>query len=488
MSVGFENIKRIYEDIIDYKECEELDFSSEEIALEDYVEKTYKEAKERVENLTDYNWIKKACELLNISDYDFDDLMIETININLYCELVLILQNIKRYSGIRKEIVLSDICSSFSSEDAKVIDDAKNRHRRRVRPDRINAMDEICRREIQNETFAYYVPVMLKAYREICFIKRKGTNIYDVSKYFTNIFQYLTFETDKEDEKTRKNICTFRIWDFSDKEISKLFELYRAINENRHDVDNFSEMMFSEKLLGILTLSRLLEANKECDRESMRRLIESIVPINCFGFCELAKKVMDAINCENYVYIDIVTKKVLYKIYSCTYKKVLNAIIANIEKDEERMCKKITGWINYYRNEYGELMELPDLDVLKRIKPEELVEPIKILMGAYFKPTKDNISQYISLNYDYEPTIRADYKSKLSSASNYFFDFTPNYIGFCDDSEEFKRFHFIVFALSYIDIMLPGENENSRRLLLANQRYKDADLDCYETKYDRICY
>ena len=41
MSVGFENIKRIYEDIIDYKECEELDFSSEEIALEDYVEKTY---------------------------------------------------------------------------------------------------------------------------------------------------------------------------------------------------------------------------------------------------------------------------------------------------------------------------------------------------------------------------------------------------------------------------------------------------------------
>lgn len=311
----------------------------------------------------------KPTEILNVDSSEFDNLMLEMIFSNLYEYLTLILQSLEN-KGMRHESYLMSL--KLSDNEYKKY---SGRFRKRMQPDRIQIKGISSFKHVYSHNYnmegiseiKYYIPRLLKAYRDVILIPRKGTSIIDISKYYYDIFTALMYEEEsnlcnKEYTNNKELIKSYQVWDFSNGTISQIEDMYKLITKqndaensdknNGVNSDKLSEILFVEKLFGLITISELL--NKECEEKEYIKFAHSISLMNCLGYSRLHKTIIQKITWETADVYERMIDEYIYPVCTKCMIECINEIIYYIDRFE---TEKRIAVVKKFRNACREKMQ-----------------------------------------------------------------------------------------------------------------------------------
>lgn len=360
MSEKYQQIKDIFSGIL---ESEIL----KEICIKDYTNKTdYVKAVYSNVTKNKYAEMKKnAIQFLEIPHSKLDDLLIEIICSNLYCDLALILQIVGNKRKI-KEYYYGEIAGT-DANNKKVISKLEGR----LKPDRLNKKEEL--KTISDSEHVFYAPTVIKAYKEALFVKRSGTDILDISTVFIDIFKALFCEA-KEDSKNVRLIRTYRLWKFTPETICEVTKIYKQVlsSENAY---KYAEIVFLEKLFGLLTLNEIL--SKGFNKKELTHVTTGMGKMNTLGYSSMTRLIASKINYKNHhIYEDVITQYV-YPLCSECITAILYDVITYIAtiKIEERETI-VAGLLNACSRK---LVQFPSNDLLKSIEYYYTMDAFKTL-------------------------------------------------------------------------------------------------------------
>lgn len=332
MVEGFENIERIYGPILnddhEYKTMNNL------VDFENYLTETF----DKMNSKRSTRVFLYESELLNsvITSIKLDKLMIETIYSNLYCDIVVILQNLNKKHTISHEEFISQY-QHEGNDPLELSDKCIERFRKRMNPERLNFTDKS---RIGEEKTCCYYPTVSRAYKDTLLIKRNNLDIMDISKNFADIFSYLFFDSDEDNSsesftKSIEILKSYRIWDFNKLEVLGIREIYRNIfkvkSEKLFESDTHAEFMLMEKMFGFFNIAKLLKLDSTSDNN-----IKNTYFLQKLGYTALHEFLLEEIYLNGNTGLEYAIEDHIYPVCSKTLHQLINNIICYIKKSESK--------------------------------------------------------------------------------------------------------------------------------------------------------
>lgn len=329
MAKGIENIKRIYGPILnddhEYKTINNL------VDFENYLVETFDELNSK-KSTRAFLYGAGIFNGRNTSKKQ-DDLMIEAIYSNLYCDIVVILQNLNKEHTICHEEFLSQYRYE-RNEPLVLTDQCIERFRTRMKPNRLKYTDKS---RIGEEKICCYYPTISRAYKETLLVKRNGFNIMDISKNFADIFSYLFLDSDEDNSsksftKSIEVLKSYRIWEFNKLEMLRIREIYHNIFKDKSDKpfesDLHAEFMLMEKMFGFFNIAKLLKYDSTSDN-----IIKNTYLLQNLGYTALHEFLFEEIYLNGNNFLEYEIEDHIYPVCYKTLHKLINNIISHIDKD-----------------------------------------------------------------------------------------------------------------------------------------------------------
>ncbi len=270
----------------------------------------------------------EAAGFLGIAPTKLDELFMETICSNLYGDLALILQIIVD-KGKRPAFFWGEFGVTEKERER-----TSDRVMRRLRSDRIETLEDL--KKISDNENIYRAPVVMPAYRDILLVqKEKNDDIY-VSTIFTNIFRTVFYETaeqieDKFFKKTIRQIRRYRLWEFSSHTFKHLAKIYQEVCFSKNKYKH-AEVVFLEKLFGILTLNEIFEKNFK--KKELTYVIKSMGRMHLLGYTNMTKLIASKINFKNHHIVEEIIDMYIYPLCSECILTILNDVILYVFRIE----------------------------------------------------------------------------------------------------------------------------------------------------------
>lgn len=249
---GYEYVKQIFSDIFD--DIHDADAPIPEIKLSKYssistyITDVFESAisGQFMEDFEDW-YLPTSCEVMKMEEKEFKRLLLGTVYNNLYFFLVVISQNINQ-EKITREAYLKEIIHHENNiqqaDKEKFASCFRQRMKRAIsnKPILIKCtkekMVETNYRDDKTKEFysidEYFMPLLLMAFYETIFVPRVNTHIYDISINFIDIFTMLMNdlnETNNSEDKKRRLIKQYKVWEFTDEVIKFICETYQKIRQ-----------------------------------------------------------------------------------------------------------------------------------------------------------------------------------------------------------------------------------------------------------------
>lgn len=409
MSAGYDDIKIFYKDILEKESvCKNTNVPITKFS--DYILSVYEE----IEKAKFCEYKQSAIELLELPQYKIKELIMDTIYSNLYCDILLILQNInKQKFGMKHEVFLTSIeCNE--KLDFKISRACKERFRRRMQPKRLNLVDRVAIK-FNGSRLGIDSPTIIRVFKETLLIKRSETGILDISKNYADIFMSLMFDTDEESsisklKKSREQIKAYRLWKLTNDDAQFILSLYENVLNGPIHGDKFAQLMLLEKLFGIYTIADLFS-----QKNGHATMLESFSQIGGLGYCSLHKQLAEKISGTNYKAL----REIIYKyiqpfcvdILSETVKTIINFLY---ESDTEHGIKFLTNALSECKKNINVMFSYQPITHLKSSNYDDLTIAIKTItrfrdvnefysLGVYLK---ENFPQLLSTRfYDASDTV-----------------------------------------------------------------------------------
>lgn len=343
---------------------------------------------------------EQSIALLDISQAKFGDLILETICSNLYLDLIVIVQQLEpKNSPYTHEQFLRKATDFFSNGHK-----CNERFRRRMGSQRLGLFKKLKYKGQYPYEGApsYYIPTLAQFYKETLLLKREGTNIFDISKYFVDIFKFLMFEKDKDNKynRSKRLIKEFRLWEISKDEVDFIKRMYQSINSTEtYSEEKFAEFLLLEKSFGLLTASSIAEI--ELEDTDYQRLITLAFDMRRFAFSSFHEVYFSSINQKNVVYYVNMMQKYILPLWDEVYTALLKEILCFVINSESKnkiayihrlikVCRDMTHTEVFENN-------LPYINGTFNICSPEL---IKRVCGVPLNISDKRIHNYISF-YEY---------------------------------------------------------------------------------------
>lgn len=384
---GYENIKLIYEKILhtlDYKteDIQEIDFT-------EFVSSTYDELIEK--KYTGHE--KFAINGLKISSSKIKWLILDTIFSNLYCEFVLMLQNLdEKTFGIRHEFFLTSM--EFNENmDIELSQNSKERFRRRMQSNRLNLIKKVKIKSCDKNSF--YSPVLIRAFKESLLIPRPNTDVLDISKNYADIFFSLMYTPDEEDlsdeyKISRETLRAHRIWKLTPYDENYILHMLLYVCENNYDGNQFVQMMLLEKLYGLHSIADLWKYCIDDYDEYAHILFYALSTMRRFGYCLLHQQLIDSITIKisDATGTKDVVDRFIYPICMDMMKKILKTVLKALDGYEDKQRIDIINKLKDVCDENSNIAFGDDVvEILMEIPFGTLTECIKGMNGLNI--TKD---------------------------------------------------------------------------------------------------
>ena len=404
MSSEFDEIKNIFEDVLDDK----AHIAS--ISIKDNNSK-----KEYINNIYQYittsefgSMREDIISYLKINQTNFDNFILKMICTNLYCDFSIIYQ-ILCSKGIKHEHFLA-MMGVFEPDNKKIVE----RFRKRLKPDRLISKTQLA---LPNEFgYKYYIPTVLKAYKDTLLIKRTGTDIFDISGIFTDIFFALFFDSNQQldDEiytKNLRDVKAYRLWNFSIDTITLILNIYKSVQKNKNERNRFAEFILLEKLFGLKTISIMLSRDFN-DKESLQ-IADSLSPLIPFGYNSFTEKIITDINITNSkIYGNIIRQYIQPLVLRCS-NIILNDYIDYIgrigKENREVLLQKFLSTC------YNIANPIEDLPFSKNILATN--KTLKLFKRFFDVPSKKIDLDYISSTNGFFQDYTHDKKNKPTDKS-----------------------------------------------------------------------
>lgn len=427
-SSPYKLIQNLFEPI--YMKHIGTNFEINDFALfSDYVKKVYTDISDEKYK----NAVSMSTKLMNISECEIDDLILEVIFSNLYEYLILIAQLLNG-KGMRHESFL--ILLDLPEDEYKKY---RERFRKRMQPKRLQAKGIRSFKKVystDDKAIKYYIPNFIKAYKDVIFVPRQGTDILDISPYYLDIFTALMYENetdscDAEYKNNRDLIKAYKIWDFSNRTIIQIKNIYSMIINSKYEQsDTFAQFLFIEKLFGLASMSELLR--KECTKTEYIEIASHISKMTYLGYSTLHKTIIDKIDIETMRGYYHMIEEYIYPICTECMVKCINEIINYIGTlNSETRINKVNEFCDICRDSIKNLswmLEDDTYDIMKRIDrikkyriknlgDKFSVQLMKALVYQYTnKSNRNEIKQCIELlreDYTYDYNITDKEKNKV---------------------------------------------------------------------------
>lgn len=340
---GYNKIKELFTPIL----C--LDESTHVInklqPFKDYVDTVYNDIIKEYPTET-----TMSMKLLELTKTQLNEQMLEIIFTNLYEYLTLMLQKLEG-KGMRREEFLMFL--DLSDENYSKYND---RFRKRMQPKRLfpNGIRsfEYLYDIGTNDKVKCYSTNFLKAYKDVIFIPRQGTDIMDISKYYSDIFTALLYEKESDFNNEqymldKKIIKSYQLWKYSVSTISQIESIYDLIiSSNKKGSDKISQLLFVEKLFGLISSSELLK--KEYTQNEYIEIAKSISFMHFLGYSSLHKMIINRISIETQHGYAAMINNYIYPVCSQCIIDVINGIVNYIGRFENE--KRIELIKKYHNN------------------------------------------------------------------------------------------------------------------------------------------
>lgn len=340
MVEGIENIKRIYEPILnddhEYKTMNNL------VDFENYLVETFDKMNSK--RSTRVFLYESGLFPLTNTPTKLDNLMIEAIYSNLYCDIVIILQNINKKHTTTHEQFITRL-QYDSNENLKISKKCIERFRKRMQPGRLKLIDKF---RIGDETTCCYCPSVSRVYKDVLFVRRNNCGVWDISENYADIFSYLMFDTDEEAsrealKKSKEILKSYCIWDFSKSEVSGIREVYQNIFKGSHDnifkTDSHAEFMLMEKMFGFFNIAKLINFDSTSDNNIKRSYL-----LQKLGYTSLHEYLLEEIYLNGNYCLEHDIENHIYPVCYRTLHEVINNIIYFIK--ESTSVEETTEFLN----------------------------------------------------------------------------------------------------------------------------------------------
>lgn len=356
---GYEYVKQIFSDIFD--DIHDADAPIPEIKLSKYssistyITDVFESAisGQFMEDFEDW-YLPTSCEIMKMEEKEFKRLLLGTVYNNLYFFLVVISQNINQ-EKITREAYLKDIIHHANNiqqaDKEKFASCFRQRMKRAImnKPILIKCTKEKIvetnyrgdKTEVYYEVDEYYIPLLLMAFYETIFVPRVNTNIYDISSNFIDIFTMLMNdlnETNNGEDKKRKLIKQYKVWEFTDEVIKFICETYQKLSQTEISQknpeaissmgDNFAQLLLLEKLFGISSISKLLQ--KPGTKTEKNKYINCIKPLIGFGYSPLHESIIGKLKADDYFVYAAMIRDYIVPVIDGTLEKCLYDILYHL--------------------------------------------------------------------------------------------------------------------------------------------------------------
>lgn len=384
MSNGYVKVKSVYKYILDGDKSK---YSIKDNSLEKYINLNYDDVIKSIDEEEGFDYTQAVAEIMSVSKDELERLIKDTIYSNFYCDFELILQNLdpEKHRVIRKHII-GDL--NLNSSEAK-------RFRTNVQPGRLNTFDKLADVEKVSDSYfqeilkrAYCVPNMLQVYKDVCFVKRQGTDIDDFSNHYVNIVKMLFCDTDEDvKNKTRKRakkiIRSGATWKLKAEDIDLIIELFENVCLRPVSGYSFSEQMLIEKLFGIITLSHFFVKKSQYSEENLINMIKAIRTIHQLGYCELHSKIISNMTEDNYKKYDRIIKEYIYPICMGILTTTLNDVFSYCYHiSNEKRVESISRFLETCKKNCNSMRLTGDSLVIKKAEKKKLVCQMKTLLDV----------------------------------------------------------------------------------------------------------
>lgn len=320
---AYDLIKSLYAPI--YKE---RDISTARIntfqSFSKYVKKVYFD----LTNKEYSNALSMTIGLMSIGKSQLHNLILEVIFLNLYEHITLIKQQLIGKGERRESFLYSlDLPEKYSKYGERF---RKQMQPARLQPKSIRSFKKVYTTE--EPPIKYYIPRFMKAYKDVIFVPRQRTDILDISPYYRDIFKALMYEEesnylDKEYMRNKELIKSYQIWDFSAQTILQIERIYEMIvkSEYKPRADKTSQLVFVERLFGLVSMSELLK--KTCIKDEYIQLAYNISLMTCLGYSNLNKIIIEKINISEMIGYRNMIEEYIYPICTECIATCINEII-----------------------------------------------------------------------------------------------------------------------------------------------------------------
>lgn len=409
MSEKYQQIKNIFSEVLEVEPLPDNIKINKFYTISDYIKGVYKHiCKEHYGEMS-----KGAINFLGISQTKLDELLIEIICSNMYCDVALILQIIGA-KGKRHEYFLSDI-GVFGSKSKKTIE----RFRKRLNPKRLTER----KRKIipNNENSSYYIPTIANVFMETLFVKRK--DIFDISEVFVDVFRALFYDTDeqvKDDSRTTNIglIKSYQLWEFTADTLFQVSEMYREILNGKSEY-KYAELTLVEKLFGLITLSDIL--SKDFTKTELLFITEGLSKLCSLGYCNMTELIISKVNKRNLGAFNDFIEEYIYPLCAECITTVLRELITYIGRLEtDKRIEYVNTFLKVCQNNIA--YEVSDIKLGNAVgtKSNLILELFKVLYCLPEKDDEEGIREYIvrlCIDYSDEQTITDD-KGQITFITN----------------------------------------------------------------------
>lgn len=420
MHGGCEDIKLFYENILERDSiCENTNVPITRFG--DYILSVY----EAVENKKFSKYKQPAADVLELSQYKLKELIIEAIYSNLYCDILLMLQNINanKYGVSHEKFLTSVECNDkLGLEISRA---CKERFRRRMQFKRLSLIDTVAIK-LDRSRMGIDSPTLIRFFKETLLIKRPGTEILDISKNYAEIFFSLMFDTDEENSlyelrKSRELIKAYRMWKLTNENTKFILNMYETVLNGPLQGDRHAQLMLLEKLFGIYTISDLL-----LNKKGRATILETLSQIGGLGYCFLHKHLVEKISGTNYKQIRRIIYRYIQPLCSDVMAEIVKTIVGFLdETDTESAAEFLIYALSVCKKNICTNFTNDPIEYIKGCNCDDVTVDIKTI--TRFRDITDFFDLGVYLKENFEPVLSTrfyeeSYAEGLMSPIGFFFE------------------------------------------------------------------
>ncbi len=396
---SYENIKTVYANVLKRK-IPKVTAKIQDGTFYDYVKNVYEELSrnESEERETAMHW-------LDVGRSEFDKMMCEVIALNLYCEIVVIEQLLIGRGMTREQY---QIRKDMKKDDRAAFDKRLQFNRMRAIK-RVEAGDDI-------RGSVYFIPIICKPFRDKLFVHRIGTNIWDISRKYLDIFEAL-FDYEKDNQKSAKDVASYMTWNMRLETIQYIEGIYCAIQKSKES-DRIAQLVLMEKLFGLYAVRTILNQNNKVNLK--KSCLHAISNIKELGYSRLHKCVINKLVAASSEPDSIIFSYIVSMCQKCIYICLKNAILY-IGRNDDRCISVVGRFKGGCENLMKETINVFKENVYKLEDYDEKL--VRDLIHRVNGPCDFPVDAYIAstrvLTHEFDDVLKEEYKTKLCFVYDY---------------------------------------------------------------------